>query len=88
MPLCCVCSAAFETHNTIFYLHRILELSASLTPELRLPGREMFQSDAYVGRIWARLLGWSWVLVWGFWTVHVTRRVSLAGFLRLTFGGF
>ena len=41
-------SAAFETHNTIFYLHRILELSASLPPELRLPGRKLFQSDAHV----------------------------------------
>ena len=39
------CSAAFETHNTIFYLHRILELSASLPPELRLPGRQTVQSD-------------------------------------------
>ena len=46
MPLCCMyCSAAFETHNTIFYLHRILELSASLPPELRLPGRQTVQSD-------------------------------------------
>ena len=62
MPLCCMyCSAAFETHNTIFYLHRILELSASLPPELRLPGRQTSQSGwiYMVGRIWARLFDWT-----------------------------